>query len=541
VGAGVSRAVVALAVLAALALPAVAKSQGTEPVPPGVAAAISQVTSQPRYAHAVFGFGVRDLASGQVLFEQSGDTPFVPASIMKSFSTSGALNALGPDYRFRTPVFRTGRVRRGVLRRNLVLVASGDMSLGLREKPGGSLFFDSAPNFDHTYANAGLHTVPVDGNPLAGLNSLARQVARSGIRRVAGDVVIDDRLFKTFFGWPDVSVSPASPIVVNDNRIDITTIPGARAGDRATVRWRPHTAAYRVRGRPRTVAAGSETALNVTQPSPGVFEVSGQIAADAGPTLRVGEIPDPAAFARTAFIQALERAGVEVAARRTGPNPRMLLPRRRSYRVGRRVALHVSATLKEFTKVVLKTSHNPGADLMACLNAVGIGSRDCEDGLVAETSYFTGLGVDPASVYIFDGAGGVERERVTPNAMTAFFRAIELARPSGQPPQPSRPIGDAFRESLAVLGRDGDLAESQRDSPAAGHVRAKTGTSASFTPAGQGILTARNFVAYVDAKSGRQVVVAVMIGGRVPVTSIDDIFSVANDGEAIAAAMQQGY
>ena len=61
----------------------------------------------------------------------------------------------------------------------------------------------------------------------------------------------------------------------------------------------------------KTVKAGGATDLTVTQPKPNVFEVSGTIAADAGPTLRVGEIPNPASFARTAFIEALQRAGVE--------------------------------------------------------------------------------------------------------------------------------------------------------------------------------------------------------------------------------------
>jgi hypothetical protein len=50
----------------------------------------------------------------------------------------------------------------------------------------------------------------------------------------------------------------------------------------------------RVTSTVKTVKAGGATALTVSQPKPNVFQVSGTIAADAGPTLRIGEIPNPA-------------------------------------------------------------------------------------------------------------------------------------------------------------------------------------------------------------------------------------------------------
>ena len=77
----------------------------------------------------------------------------------------------------------------------------------------------------------------------------------------------------------------------------------------------------------KTVKAGGATDLTVSQPKPNVFQVSGTIAADAGPTLRIGEIPNPASFARTAFIEALQRAGVDGhRAAPTGANPVDRLP-----------------------------------------------------------------------------------------------------------------------------------------------------------------------------------------------------------------------
>jgi hypothetical protein len=45
----------------------------------------------------------------------------------------------------------------------------------------------------------------------------------SGISRVNGDVVIDDRLFTPFNGFPDGLISP---IWVNENLIDALVTPG---------------------------------------------------------------------------------------------------------------------------------------------------------------------------------------------------------------------------------------------------------------------------------------------------------------------------
>ncbi|MDQ3302693.1 MAG: D-alanyl-D-alanine carboxypeptidase, partial [Actinomycetota bacterium] len=225
----------------------------TDSVPSEVTDAIEQVTSEPRYEHSSWGISVRDLSTGEVLLEQDGDKMFVPASTFKAFSTATVLDGYEPDYRFRTPVYQTDTPDGGVLDGNLVLVASGDLSLGLREQPDETMAFASAPEFDHIYANVGAQ-VGLVGDPLAGLDGLAQQVYDSGVREVRGDIVIDDRLFEPWES-PDGLISP---IWVNENRIDITTTPTS-SGEAADVDWSPKTAAYTVESDVETVAEGEET------------------------------------------------------------------------------------------------------------------------------------------------------------------------------------------------------------------------------------------------------------------------------------------
>ena len=496
-------------------------------VPSDVADAIDRVTSEPRYKHSSWGISIRDLSTGKVLLGRSGDKMFVPASTFKTFSGATVLDGYGPDYRFKTPVYRTGALNKGVLKGDVVLVASGDLSLGLREQPDGTMAFANAPEFDHTYANAAPQTGLV-GDPLAGLSELAQQARDAGVREVRGDVVIDDRLFEPWES-PDGLISP---IMVNENRIDVTATPTS-TGDAAEVKWRPKTAAYTVKNDVETVAKDKDTNLEVDDSKPGVIRISGQIAAGSDPAIRVGEIKDPAAFARTAFIEALERAGIEVRATPKGSNPSDLLPSKGSYDKSDRVSQHVSAPLEEFTKVIFKTSHNPGAQLMTCLAAVKAESRDCEDGLKQAFEVFTRLGVSAESTFIFDGAGSDDHNRTTPDAMTEFLRAVD-----------EQSYGEAFRSSLAIIGEEGTQAQALKDSPAAGKIRVKDGTRVEPTPADQGIFFGKALVGYVEAESGRRLAISVMVRD-VPVSSAQEIFpavsSLTEEQDELAAAIQQGY
>jgi D-alanyl-D-alanine carboxypeptidase/D-alanyl-D-alanine-endopeptidase (penicillin-binding protein 4) len=406
--------------------------------------------------------------------------------------------------------------------------------MGLREQPDGTMAFASAPDVDHTYANTGLPGIEVGADPLTALNDLAQQVAATGVTKVRGDVVIDDRLFTTFFGWPDVTVSPSTPIMINDNRIDIMSTP-TTPGQVAKVDYRPKTAAFTVQTQVMTVPAGQMTNIEVLQPQPNVFLVTGTIAADAGPSLRVAEIPNPASFARTAFIEALQRAGIDVRAKTTGPNPTKRLPAEGSYQPAARVAEHESGPLSEIVKVILKVSHNPGADLMPCLVAVASGSKDCETGLANVQHYVSNdLGVDPTSFFLFDGAGSDDRDRSAGSAMAALMRAVD-----------NEPYAAAFEAALPTLGVDGDLANQGLGTGAVGNVHAKTGTRAGVAPTlegGIGLLGARTMAGYIDAASGRKLVFAIMLG-NVPFdpANFDGVLEVIADVANLSVAMYEAY
>jgi D-alanyl-D-alanine carboxypeptidase/D-alanyl-D-alanine-endopeptidase (penicillin-binding protein 4) len=520
----------AIALLGAVWL--AARAPAATPVPPQVQATIDQVQSQPRYEDSFWGLHVMDQETGEVLIEQLPNKLFVPGSIMKTFTTSAVLANYGPDYRFRTPVYRTGKVRGGRLAGDLVLVGSGDFSFGLREQPGDTLAFNSTPEIDHNYGDTGLPgpTILANSHPLAGVQDLAEQVRKSGIRRVGGDVVVDDRLFEDYEG-PDGLVTP---IWVNENVIDMESSP-TTVGERAKLRWRPKTAAIRVRNRATTGPAGSEPTLEPSGPNEnGVVTLRGRIPADSPPLLNIVHVPDPPSFARTAFIQALEDAGVKVTAPDTGENPEAELPGQRSLKPKKRVAQRVSDPLSQYTRVILKVSYNRGADLMMCLLAVRLGSTDCEDGLVAIQNLDAAFGVDPTAHFQFDGAGSDDRNRVSPAGATTFLRSL-----AGQP------YGVDIFEGMPILGVDGTLREEGIGSPAAGFIHAKTGNRVYGGGSSVVLEGGQTRMGYIQASSGRRLVYADFIGnivlGSTPTEVGAGISEINADMTTIETAIWEGY
>ncbi len=515
----------ALALVAALIVVAMtvstAVSRGATPPTSTLTQTFERIEHKPIYRQSTWGYDVLDQRTGQVLASQNDQQMFDPGSTMKLYSVSTGLRLYGTHYRFRTPVYREGTVTDGTLTGNLVLVGSGDLTFGLRELPGGRLAYESLPQGDHSYADQLPGCVEPHGNPWLAMRQLAQRVRASGITQINGNVVIDDRLFRSY-DFPDGEVSP---IWFNENLVDLLVKPG-RVGGAATVAPRPVTPTYTVTSHVTTVARGRATTLNVTEPTPGHLVVAGQIAAGGGPALRVWEVDHPSQFARTAFIEALRRAGVTVTAPTTGTNPTGLLPARGSYRRADLVGVHVSDPISQYAKLILKVSYNRGADLMACLAAVRLGSRNCLTGIKAEVTTATGLGVPRNGLFPQDGAGSDDQGRSSPQALAILLRG--LTRTS---------YGATLKDSLPILGRDGTMANVLPNSPAAGQAQIKTGNRVVGNPAGQIMVLGNSLAGYIHTRSGRLVTVMIAVG-NVPLSSAEGFLPVVNDQAKMIAAIQ---
>src|SRR5262249_16608708 len=148
-----------------------------------------------------------------------------------------------------------------------------------------------------------------------------------------------------------------TPIVVNDNVLDVTVTPAAKAGEPAAVRVRPETTFLQMDAQVATVGEGNVVRLLVEPGGPQGLVVRGQVPVKDKPHVLIYPVNDPAGFARALFIECLRRAGVQVLASPLQA-PQAALPDRDAYGKLTRVATFTSPPLGEVIKVTLKVSHN---------------------------------------------------------------------------------------------------------------------------------------------------------------------------------------
>ncbi|MFE9426885.1 D-alanyl-D-alanine carboxypeptidase/D-alanyl-D-alanine-endopeptidase [Kitasatospora sp. NPDC006697] len=509
--------------VAGVLLLATAGTAAANPPPPpsdGLSPAIRAVMAKPAYQHAQWGLLEVDPASGQAVHSQQADRYFIPGSTAKIVTESAAWHVLGPDSVFTTPVLALGDRHGSVLDGDLALVAQGDLTMGGRTKPDGSVDYTV---IDHTYANdtPGATLTPED--PLAGLDQLARQVRAAGVTTVNGDVVVDSRKFAR----PALDPQP-TPLIINDNLIDLLSTP-TTPGEPAALSWRPQVAPYHVTSTVRTVAAGGQTDIQVAaSPDGTAITLSGTIAADARPTLRTSPVQDPDAFGRTALIEALARAGVTVSAPPTGADPVGELPA--GYQGVPQLAAYTSPPYREYAKLILKVSHNLGANLALCDMAAARGFTDCTTAFGLEHDFLADTAqVDPTEFQLADGRGGDPNDRVTPDGLTRLL-AYWLRTPDA----------DAFRTSLPILGVDGSGAlYCTSGCPAKGKVFTKPGVFIGPDDLNQRLAVGSQTTAgYLITNSGCLHTFFVGVNGAWTPT-IETFFDIADDSFHIDALLQE--
>lgn len=471
----------------------------TATAPPALLRAeLDPVLDAPEFKQSHWGVLVVDAETGDVLYERNADKLFAPASVTKLFSVAAAFDELGGDHKFETPLYVRGNVDpAGVLEGDLILAASGDPTFGGRTDEAGHIAFE---NVDHTYAGYSSKAKLTKPDPLAGLNALAKQAYEKGLREVRGSVLVDDRLFAPT-NSSGSGPSRVSPITINDNVLDFTFTPG-ESGKPAEVEWRPKTAAYTIDSQVTTGPSGTKPSIMIDEPLHGTITIRGTIPKDFEPLVLYHEVESPASFARSLLIEALRRAGVRVDASPLVENTIDKLPRRETQGMLDTLAKFESPAFSEEMKLTLKVSLNLHATMMPLLIAGKHGKRTLSEGLRLEKEALARLGVDVESISFAGGAGGDRADYVTPRATVQLLTAMS-----------KRSDFATYRDALPILGVDGTLALAvAKDSPAAGKVRAKTGTlSWSNLLNDRPLLQSKALAGYAETKSGRQVIFAAFV------------------------------
>lgn len=378
---------------------------------------------------------------GTVLYSKDPERRLEPASNAKLFTSTAALDTLGPSYRFTTSVLTSGQRSGSTLRGDIAIRGGGDPTM-------------LASDYD----------------------ALAAGIAAKGITTVAGGLLADDSFFdhtRLGEGWawddePYYYSGQTSALTVAPNTdydagsVIVDTTSGAAAGDSAKLNLVPATGYVTLVNKATTVA-GSHSTIDVErQHGTNTIVVTGTLGLDYGTDREWATVWEPTGYAADVFRRALAAHGVTV----TGATTLGPVPARATV-----AGVHRSAPLSSIYIPFLKLSNNMHAEaLVKTMGAVKAHDGSWPGGLAVETPVLRALGVDTDDIALVDGSGLSRMDYLSSTQVTnvllgatvrpwftTWYGALPIAA------QPDRMVGGTLRNRM-------------KGTAAAGNVHAKTGS-----------------------------------------------------------------
>ena len=443
-------------------------------------AALEAQVSQPKFLGALWSVKVVSLDSGRTLYEHAPTRRMSPASNSKLYVGALALDALGGDFRIRTPLLGSVAANAaGELLGDLIVSGRGD------------------PSWDPRRAKQEFMTV---------FEPFVAAVKKAGVRRIAGDLVADGTFYQgtpqgaswTVDDMNDDYGAEIAAITLNDNFVDLRVVPAAVGAPCVVELLQPHTGLV-IDNRSVTTAAGGARRIRVLRvPGEMTVQIFGELPLGGQEWLTEATVPRPAQWFAHGLKAALERAGIAVGGRARD----VRWPEATAVGPGA-VALGeiVSPPLRELVAHFMKESQNLQTDLIFAQvgeaqrgAATPTGARTDELAVKALGEFLARHGLRADEV-IFDEGSGLSRNNLTTTAATAALLQFMATHREET----------AFVAAQPVAGVDGTLRRRMKGTAAEGNVRAKTG----------GLRWVASLSGYVAAANGERLVFSVMLNRHV--------------------------
>ena len=441
---------------------------------------LSEQAASPRFAAGTLGVKVISLDTGKILFTNNAEKLLSPASNCKLYTVALALDKLGGDYRLGTSLYATAATdAAGTLNGDLIIFGRGDPTI-----------------------NARLH----DGSLDAALAPFVAALTNAGIKRITGDLIGDESFFHNppyGSGWDcdDLQYeygAELSALTINDNLLTLSVKPGDRVGAPARLALTPATSYVVLSNRTETVAKGGPRAIRLQRPL-------GQNVVYVFGTMPLGEtnytddvtVHDPAGLFAALFRETLARRGIQVEGRTRSLNwlDRQVQPLETAKL--RELATIKSPPMRQIAREIQKPSQNLYTDLM--LLHIGALARtsnspptttDEDLGIRELDKFLAKAGIKRGDVHFEEGSGLSRNNLTTPNATIALLQFMSRHAEA-----------EAYRNALPIAGVDGTLRNRMKNTPAAGNVRAKTGT----------LRWASSLSGFVTTAAGERLVFSIML------------------------------
>lgn len=393
-------------------------------------AAARAIASEKVFKDSEISIEIRDVDTDRVLGAYHEHTALNPASNAKIITAAAALSLLHGSHRYKTTL--SGTIKNGTLTGPVILRGYGDPTLTTRD-----------------------------------LIAMALDAKAHGVRRIDGDILVDQRFFDdqttppAFEQQPSewaVFRAPVSAVAVNENTLTLTVRPGA-VGSPAHCTFEP-PGFVDAEGEVKTGEAGADS-VGLALSGNGKrmsAKLSGTIGTDARVVRYTRRVEDPTLLPGYVLRAAFEEVGVKVQGDvKLTTNAK-----------GTVIAHHDSEPLSSILYALGKSSDNFYAEMVFKSIAGETKARPAasKDSAEIVQKWLNKIGANDAGVVVKNGSGLFDANRVTASSLTRLLRYAY--RDSS--------ISSEFVAQLAVGGVDGTLHKRFRNSRMRHSVRAKTGT-----------------------------------------------------------------
>jgi D-alanyl-D-alanine carboxypeptidase/D-alanyl-D-alanine-endopeptidase (penicillin-binding protein 4) len=408
-----------------------------------------------------------DPGRDEALYSVHARTLLMPASNMKIVTLAATAERLGWDYQYETKLLGTDPIEAGRLAGDLVVVGSGDPSIGSRDGAATRVF-----------------------------ESWADQLLNLGVRRIDGRVVGDDNAFEdetlgAGWTWDDLSEGYAAGIGAlqfNENIVRATIAPGLAVGDAAIVNLEPAGSGLTIHNELKTAAADSRASIDARR-LPGSTEATlgGSVPLGGTPIAHALAVDNPTLFFVTVLRNTLIARGITVAGAAVDIDDIADPPARDRASV---LLTHRSPPLSALAMTLMKVSQNLFAETFLKTIGASNGVATVSAGRDAAAAVLRAWGVDAGGMIERDGSGLSRYNYVTPQTLVTILTHVHR----------DDRLRDPFESALPIAGRDGTLARRMTGTPAEGNARAKTGS----------IANARALSGYVRTADGEPLVFSIL-------------------------------
>lgn len=447
--------------------------------------------SRPELRRGMVGIKIVSLQTGKVIYEENAEKYLMPASNMKSYTMSTAMERLTPNFRIVTSVYAGAMPdASGVVKGDLTIFGRGDVSMAFAFRP------DASPN-----------TVLSNADYLKVLEPLADKIVQAGVKRIEGNLVGDESYFNSdalpgTWEWDDLQWyygAEISALPILDNAVDLS-VKATSLNAPCAVQILPTNNLFTIINHCVTNASGNKRDLQVVKKlDRNILEISGTMpVGDRGYSGSVA-ISRPSQLFIEMLRQLLQQKGVTI----TGQNRVVNAKEKAQAAVASTVAPIEITKLESppFSVIAAKTM-KPSQNMYTetVLRILGEQFGDKTDpkstsdtrGLSVVKNFLAQAGIAPDSVIQHDGSGLSRHDLITAASNVQLYSYMARS-----------PNAQAWRDSLTIGGIDGTLRNRFSGTAAANNVRGKTGT----------IDQVSALTGYVTTAGGEQIVFSIIVNG----------------------------